>query len=308
MALLSAPLLPLRGFGQARLKSSQSLSSTHAGSPARTRTLAEQLGSSTAGRGVITGATRHRLLHFTFDDGPDTEQTPRLLDALDRAEMKATFFFSTSRFVSREARNASAAELAKEVARRGHNLGSHSSEHQRMARLGPPALRDQLRRSDEAFERIFGAQTRLFRPPYGSRNGALDAMLAERRDATVMWNIGMADWVERAPELIALTFFRVLERNERDRGERGGVILMHDTHVWSVDAFELIAAELLRRNCDLLARGEQLYDSTEDLSFFAAEPSAEVLAARQEIMRKRFGERCAKVDRASAKTGASQRQ
>jgi peptidoglycan/xylan/chitin deacetylase (PgdA/CDA1 family) len=282
-----------RGQGQARLQS-QTLSSTHAAASPRARTLTEQLGASTEGRGVITGATKHRLLHFTFDDGPEPEQTPRLLDMLDRYEMKATFFFSTSRFVSREARNASAVDLAKEVARRGHNLGSHSSEHQRMAKLAPPALRDQLRRSDEAFEAIFGAQTRLFRPPFGSRNAALDAMLAERRDATVMWNIGMADWVERAPSLIQLTFFRVLERNERDRGERGGVILMHDTHVWSVDAFALIAAELERRNCALLAAGEELYDSTEDLSFFAAEPRPEVLSARQAGLRQRLSKRCAK--------------
>ena len=291
-AALSCALLgPGRSLGQPRL---QALSSTHAAAAARARSLGEQLGSSTKGRGVITGATKHRLLHFTFDDGPEPEQTPRLLDLLDRYEMKATFFFSTSRFVSREARNARAVELAKEVARRGHNLGSHSSEHQRMAKLAPPALRDQLRRSDEAFESIFGAQTRLFRPPFGSRNTALDAMLAERGDATVMWNIGMADWVKREPSLIELTFFRVLERNERDRGERGGVILMHDTHAWSVDAFARIAAELERRNCALLASGEELYDSTEDLTYFAVEPAAEVLSGRQAALRQRMSKRCAK--------------
>lgn len=293
---LGAPLLPVRGLGQAKLQPAPALASASApaaaGAPAPDRTLAEQLGSATRGRGVITGATRNRLLHFTFDDGPDAEQTPRLLDALDRAEMKATFFFSTSRFVSREARNARAVELAREVARRGHNLGSHSSAHERMARLAPPALLDQLRRSDEAFEQVFGAQTRLFRPPYGSRNAALDAMLAERGDATVMWNLGMADWVKRAPEQIALTFFRVLERNERDRGERGGVILMHDTHAWSVDAFERIAAELARRNCALLAAGEELFDVTEDLAPFASEPSAAWLADRQKALRERLTDRC----------------
>ena len=295
-ALLWAPFFPALGFGQSRLQSTPTLSSARAAAPSQhkeRRSLAEQLGDGTRGRGVITGATEHRLLHFTFDDGPDAEQTPRLLDLLDAFEMKATFFFSTSRFVSREARNAKAIDLAKEVARRGHNLGSHSSEHERMAKLAPPALRDQLRRSDEAFEAIFGAQTRLFRPPYGSRNAALGEHRVERADATVMWNIGMADWVERKPELIALTFFRVLERNERDRGERGGVVLMHDTHGWSVDAFELIAKELERRNCAALAKNEELYDSTLDLTPFAIAPSAAELARRQESLRARFSRRCA---------------
>jgi peptidoglycan/xylan/chitin deacetylase (PgdA/CDA1 family) len=286
-ALFCVPFWPAHGFGQARLQS------VKAATVPQQSSLAEQLGSRLRGYGVIGGATKHRLLHFTFDDGPEPEQTPRLLDALDAVAMKATFFFSTSRFVSREARNAKAIALAKEVARRGHQLGSHSSEHERMAKLAPPALRDQLRRSDEAFEAIFGSQTRLFRPPYGSRNAALDAMLAERGDATVMWNIGMADWVERKPELIALTFFRVLERNERDRGERGGVILMHDTHAWSVDAFKLIAAELERRNCAALANGDELYDSTDDLTPFVVEPTADELAGRQKVLRARLSQRCA---------------
>lgn len=292
---MSAPLWPASGSGQARLLSVPTLSSAKAAAPAqhpRGRTLAEQLGERTRGRGVITGATTHRLLHFTFDDGPDADQTPRLLELLDDFEMKATFFFSTSRFVSREARNAQASDLAKEVARRGHNLGSHSSEHERMAKLAPPALRDQIQRSDAAFEAIFGVQTRLFRPPYGSRNAALDAMLAERGDATVMWNIGMADWVERKPELVALTFFRVLERNERERGERGGVILMHDTHAWSVDAFALIATELRRRNCEALAKNDELYDVTEDLTPFAVEPTAVELAARQDALRAQLAPKC----------------
>lgn len=293
-ALSAAPLVPTRGQGQAGLQAPRSLSSTHASGAPSVRSLSEQLGSATQGRGVIGGATAHRLLHFTFDDGPDVEQTPRLLDALDRAQIKATFFFSTSRFLSKERRNAHAIELAKEVARRGHNLGSHSCDHQRMARMAPPALREQIERSDAAFEKVFGAPTRLFRPPFGSRNAALDAMLAERGDATVMWNIGMADWNERAPELIRHSFFRALERNEQERGERGGVVLLHDTHAWSVSAFELIARELEQRNCELLARGEELFDVTDDLSPFATEPSADVLEARQAALRDRLRPRCGK--------------
>ena len=169
-----------------------------------------------------------------------------------------------------------------------------------MSRLKAPALTEQLALSDAGFQRVFGAMTHLFRPPFGSRNAALDAMLLERGDATVMWNIGMADWNERAPELIQLTFFRALERNEKERGERGGVVLLHDTHAWSVDAFALIAAELERRNCALLAQGEELYDVTEDLAPFAREPEPASLQARQRALRERLQPRC----RASANVAA----
>src|SRR5262245_25932271 len=84
-----------------------------------------QLGADLPGPRYLSGSTARRMLHFTFDDGPTAENTPRLLDALDRAGMKATFFFSTSRFASRERRNARALDLAREVARRGHEVGAH---------------------------------------------------------------------------------------------------------------------------------------------------------------------------------------
>jgi peptidoglycan/xylan/chitin deacetylase (PgdA/CDA1 family) len=64
--------------------------------------LAVQAGASLAGAGVITGSTSRRMLHFTFDDGPDRWHTPKLLDTLDRTGHKATFFFSTSRFTGSE--------------------------------------------------------------------------------------------------------------------------------------------------------------------------------------------------------------
>ena len=75
----------------------------------------------------------------------------------------------------------------------------------------------------------------------------------------------------------------MLERRERENGERGGVILLHDTHEWSVEAFPRIVAELQRRNCALLEQGEELYDIVGDPRWFHAprpeDASAEAPAA-----------------------------
>jgi peptidoglycan-N-acetylglucosamine deacetylase len=254
----------------------------------------EQTGSGVAGGGLIMGSTKRRILHFTFDDGPDPDPqlTPRLLDALDRVHAKATFFFSTSRFASREKRNAQAAELAREVGRRGHQVGSHGFEHVRMARLKPPQLATQMAASEQAFEQVFGRRTFLFRPPFGSRNTTLDGMLGQGRYATVLWNIGMADWVERPPEAIAQTFWRVLERNETKDGDRGGVVLLHDTHAWSVTAFELITAELDRRNCELLAKGEELFDLVDSLEPWVTPLSDAAYGQRQATRAAEANARC----------------
>jgi peptidoglycan/xylan/chitin deacetylase (PgdA/CDA1 family) len=232
------------------------------------------------------------MLHFTFDDGPDAELTPKLLDILDKAGFKATFFFSTSRFDPKQRRNARAPEVAIEVARRGHQLGVHSYEHQHMSRLRPPELQYQVSQTEAMFSRVFGTRTFLFRPPFGSRNAALDAMLAGSGYATVLWNIGMADWNKRAPEAIRMTFWKVVDRNEQEHGDRGGVVLLHDTHEWSVEAFALIAESIHARNCELLAAGEELYDVTESLAPWVHPPSDAEYASRQAALRERTTARC----------------
>jgi len=255
--------------------------------------LADQAGAALAGAGVLTGSTHRRQLHFTFDDGPERELTPVLLDELDRNGHKATFFFSTNRFEGIHARHAYAPELAREVARRGHQIGAHGFEHTRMSHMRPSEVRFQIDQSEVMFARVFGVHTHLFRPPYGSRNTAVDTRLAEGGYATVMWNIGMADWHERPPADIARTFFRALQRNERQSGDRGGIVLLHDTHVWSVEAYKLIAAQLTERNCALRAAGEELYDVTDSLLPWVHPLSDAEYAARQDDLRDRLSAICA---------------
>jgi peptidoglycan/xylan/chitin deacetylase (PgdA/CDA1 family) len=251
-----------------------------------------QFGSELRGAGVLSGATKQRLLHFTFDDGPDEEYTPPLLDALDRAGFKATFFFSTGRFNPVQRRHAYAPALAREIARRGHQVGSHGFDHVRMSRLRPPQLREQIAHSEAFFERVFGTRTFLYRPPFGSRNAAFDKMLADGQYATVMWNIGMADWVAREPDEVRDSFWKAIERNERETGDRGGIVLMHDTHNWSVAAFTLIAESIADRNCELLAAGEELYDVADSLAPWAKPRSAAALERRQAQLRARERGRC----------------
>lgn len=268
------------------------------------------LGESLAAGRVVTGAIAHRIVHFTFDDGPDASTTPRLLAAMDTLGVRATFFFSASRFRGGR-RNARAAELARDALARGHSVGSHSVDHVHMHGLKPPALREQLRENRTRFVQVFGARTYLFRPPFGSRNAALDRMLHADRYTTVMWNLGLADWVRRPPEALAKTFDKVLAR-EAEAGVRGGVVLLHDTHDWSIDGFVQIVQGLQQRNCAQLAAeasgapAQELFEIADDLSVFTrpvgdAGPGTdatlitlapEVLQERQRSLRARERARC----------------
>ena len=108
----------------------------------------------------------------------------------------------------------------------------------------------------------------LIRPPGGSRSPRIDGYLATNGYTQVLWNLGTGDVQVRSADAVLDTFRRVLEVRERDHGERGGIVLLHDIHAWSVEAFPRIVAYLDRTNCDLLARGEELYDFVDDPAFF----------------------------------------
>lgn len=257
---------------------------------------------------IVTGGTPHRLIHFTFDDGPDRRTTPVLLNELDRLGIKATFFVTTGRMASLGARARTERALLQEIVRRGHRLGNHTVSHQQLPLLTPQEVRDEIQSASDLIAEVTGIDTPLVRPPGGSRSPRIDAALASMGYTQVLWNIGSGDFQVRSADEVVNTFTRVLARRERENGERGGIVLMHDTHPWSVAALPRIVDRLKSRNCELLAAGEELFDIVDDPDLFyassgddpsalagPAEPPSEYLAHRQRTLRAHTARRCAAV-------------
>jgi peptidoglycan/xylan/chitin deacetylase (PgdA/CDA1 family) len=259
---------------------------------------------------IIEGSTRHRLIFFSFDDGPDRRTTPLLLDRLDAVGVHAAFFLTAGRIAGRNAMEREQANLAREIMARGHLLGNHTVDHLQLPLLDDGAALAQVIGAEEIFERVLGFRPVLMRPPGGARSPRIDELLAQRGYTTVLWNLGAGDFQVKSGSEVLEIFRKVLERRERENGDRGGVVLLHDTYAWSVDAFQLIWAELWSRNCQLLARGEELYDIAADLGFFyqargsasaaaVAEPAQlppEVFAERQSRLRAETEQRCSATD------------
>jgi peptidoglycan/xylan/chitin deacetylase (PgdA/CDA1 family) len=259
---------------------------------------------------IIEGSTPHRLIFFTFDDGPDRRTTPLLLDRLDAVGIKAGFFLTAGRIAGRNAMEREQATLAQEIVARGHTVGSHTVDHMQLPLLGDRAALAQVIGAENIFKRVLGFRPSLIRPPGGAHSTRIDELLAQRLYTTVLWNLGAGDFqVKSAAEVLDI-FRKVLERREREHGDRGGVVLLHDTYSWSVDAFQLIWADLWARNCKLLARGEELYDVVPDLGFFyqargtaaadmiadPARPPASVIRQRQARLRTEAQQRCNATD------------
>jgi len=259
---------------------------------------------------IIEGSTPHRLIYFTFDDGPDRRTTPLLLDRLDAVGVKATFFLTAGRIANASGIERLQAELAREIVGRGHSIGNHTVDHLQLPLLSDAEALEQVVGAERIFDRVLGFHPLLVRPPGGGHSPRIDDLLSQLGYTIVLWNLGASDFQVKSPQEVLDQFVRVLDWREREQGERGGVVLLHDTHTWSVDAFQLIWAELWARNCTLLARGEELFDIVPDLTFFyeprgdssattrasPAVPAPWLLAQRQERLRLEAKQRCTATD------------
>jgi len=175
-------------------------------------------GSQLFGRTLIA-PSRPRELALTFDDGPNPAWTPRLLDTLERHNVRATFFLVGS-YAAKEA------ALVRRIAESGHLIGNHSWSHPNMAVTGMRKVRDELRRTSEALEQMIGSPVRFFRPPFGGRRpGALRAA-REMGMTPVMWNAMTGDWKESSSDRIAERLMGKIDANGR-RGSASNVVL-HD--------------------------------------------------------------------------------
>lgn len=193
-----------------------------------------------------------RCMALTFDDGPGLP-TPRLLRVLRRHRVLATFFLVGEMVDARP-------DVAKQIARAGHEIGVHSWNHANLTTLGPKWLTWQLRATKRKIRQVTGIRATLSRPPYGATNAAVlrahrDAGLAE-----VLWNIDTSDWkIRNAPYIRSVAV---------QRAQRNGVVLMHDIRPTTVDAVDAMIRALKRRGYRLVTTSELIGDPQAGSSYF----------------------------------------
>lgn len=149
---------------------------------------------------------------LTFDDGPDTEYTPQVLDVLRRKGVRATFYFTghrTERYP----------EVARRTVREGHEVGNHSYDHPDLRRLTPEEVRWQLQRTDDIIEQLTGRRVLTFRPPYGALSPAVVEEARRLGYRIILWDVDSLDWQ-------SLTRDQILEQ-VLPKVQPGSIILFH---------------------------------------------------------------------------------
>ena len=123
----------------------------------------------------------HRVA-LTFDDGPDPEWTPRVLDLLAETGVTATFFMIG-------ARAARAPSVVTRLAAAGHEVANHSWSHRNPWFCGPAATIDEVRRGHDTLADLTGTAPRHFRPPWGMVNAAMFGAVRKTGEQLVFWSI-----------------------------------------------------------------------------------------------------------------------
>lgn len=156
---------------------------------------------------------------LTFDDGPNPEATPRLLEVLEHAGVRATFFL-IGEFVRQ------CPELVREISAAGHLVGNHTMTHPWLVWQTERRIREELSGASAAIEDVLGERVRYFRPPHGARRPVVLEVAREMGMVPVQWNVICGDWNPIGVDGIVARAVRGVERNRR-RGFATNVVL-HD--------------------------------------------------------------------------------
>jgi peptidoglycan/xylan/chitin deacetylase (PgdA/CDA1 family) len=153
---------------------------------------------------------------ITFDDGPDPEVTPQVLDVLDRYQARASFFCIGTQAERHP-------ELCREIVRRGHSVENHSQHHyHHFSTFGPGRMAREIDAGQASLIRISGQPPLFFRPTAGLRNPFLDYLLARR-------GLVLASWTRRGFDTRCGNADKVARRLIR-RLAAGDILLLHDGH------------------------------------------------------------------------------
>ena len=189
------------------------------------------------------GGLKHKEIALTFDDGPNPDVTPRILDILDKHCIKATFFMVGIYAKAHP-------ELVREVAARGHMIGTHTWSHpNNLRRLTSATAKKQITRGFAAVETALAsappasraALAPFFRFPGLNDKKSLITWLGDHNIATISCSFGADDWKRINASQVYARGLREIEQQGR------GILILHDTKSHTADMLSRFIVTLEKR-------------------------------------------------------------
>lgn len=179
---------------------------------------------------------------FTFDDGPDMELTPKILELLEEEKIKATFFV-----IGKKAEQYP--ELLQAMSKQGHIIANHSYSHSNFIGLfSSKKLEGDIERCSKIIEKAIGDKPLYFRPPFGVTNP---------RYSNVLKKIGLISigWTIRSFDTSVKNNNKLFERITKSI-TNGSIILFHDTQNITVEVLSDIIKFYRQHNVKIVSLPE----------------------------------------------------
>jgi len=159
--------------------------------------------------------TEDRAVALSFDDGPHPRFTPMVLDVLDRYDAKATFFLMGRNLERHPA-------AARDLIRRGHEIGNHSYSHPKLVFMTPSRVRREIQRTDALIRQLGVTAPIHFRPPHAAKLFVLPYVLTTMDKLSVLGDVDPEEWKGYAASALTASILRQVRR--------GSIIGLHDTN------------------------------------------------------------------------------
>ena len=160
------------------------------------------------------GNSKDKLVALTFDDGPSPDWTPKVLDALKQADVKATFFMLGKHVQEYP-------DIARLVASQGHEIGNHSYSHHVLIYYTKNELINEIKEAEQVIKKVTGVTTKYFRPPKAWLTQAEKETIKALGYQVVLWSLNSKDWVTFDEKYIVRYLVKHIQP--------GDIILFHDS-------------------------------------------------------------------------------
>lgn len=181
------------------------------------------------------------MVALTYDDGPSSTATPRILKCLQDNGGRATFFMVGKQVVK-------SPDVLKQMVAQGCEVANHTYDHTLMTKVSPSELANQLVATNQVVSDACGISPVLMRPCGGAKTDAGMNIAGAISMPAILWSIDTLDWKTRDA---SQTITNVLD-NVKD----GDIILMHDLYESTAEASETIIPELVSRGFQLVTVSE----------------------------------------------------
>ncbi len=219
-----------------------------------------------------------KLIAMTFDDGPYSQTTNKILDTLEANGGVATFFVVGYNIESN-------IETLQRAIDMGCEIGNHTNDHKSLPKLSEESLKNQIDKPNAMLKEHFGEEPVLLRAPGGATKNIVDKVGMP----LIQWSIDTEDWKhkdasnqgrsaeQRSKEL------NEIARDVFEQADKGDIILMHDIYEFTADLCEIVIPGLVQRGFKLVTVSEMFEAYGEKLESGKTYSSCDIQAVENAV-------------------------